>query len=294
VKAKRQLARRLEKMPRLADAVQGRELGYEAARVVAQVATGETVGDWVERARESTVRWLRDEADAAGLIARVTAQRAVHPPNEELLTELERVESEVVSGAVFMRQAGALSQDVGQTSAAANAPNRSGEEGQISAAPRELKTGPDRETRACGRVTLRLRVRAGTRRFYRWLERLFDRYRRAKVSFFHFLCGAFIETWKDSLGCDVAYASVYARDRYRCTCPVCGRGDVTPHHLQFRSRGGEDVDANVSSVCTWCHLDGIHGGRLTAEPPASSIRWSIGRTPHTIVEGRRRIAAAST
>jgi hypothetical protein len=137
-------------------------------------------------------------------------------------------------------------------------------------------------------VTLRLRVRAETRAFYRWLERLYLRYRPVQVPFIRFLCRALIETWKGSLGSDVAYASVYARDRYRCRSPVCSRADVTPHHLKFRSAGGDDTDENVASLCVWCHLDGIHGGRLSATPPASSIRWRIGREPHTQVEGRRR------
>jgi len=26
-----------------------------------------------------------------------------------------------------------------------------------------------------------------------------------------------------------------------------------------------------------CHLDLVHGGRITAEPPASRVRWTIGR-----------------
>jgi hypothetical protein len=257
-------------LPRLADAIRERELGYEAARVVAQVATPETVDQWVTRASERTVRCLRDEADGAEMIVRLTEERVVDPPSEELMNEIERVESEVVSGAVFGRSA----ENAAQMSAPLPEPH------------------PSSATRHAGRVTLRLRVRKGTRRHYRWLERLFMRYRRARVSFFHFLCGAFIETWKSSLGFDGAYASVYARDRYRCTCPVCGRTDVTPHHLRFRSRGGEDVDENVSSLCTWCHLQGVHGGRLAAEPPASAIRWSIGRRPHTVVEGRRRIRVA--
>lgn len=100
------------------------------------------------------------------------------------------------------------------------------DETQMSAPLSEPNARQFSVTRHAGRVTLRLRVRSGTGRFYRWLERLFARYRRARVSFFHFLCRVFIETWKSSLLFDGAYAAVYARDRYRCTCPVCGRNDV--------------------------------------------------------------------
>jgi 5-methylcytosine-specific restriction endonuclease McrA len=84
------------------------------------------------------------------------------------------------------------------------------------------------------------------------------------------------------------YFSVYRRDAFRCTSPVCTRSDVTPHHLVFRSHGGGDEDENVASLCVWCHLHGIHEGRIAAEPPASKIRWRIGRTATVRVDGRVR------
>jgi hypothetical protein len=66
---------------------------------------------------------------------------------------------------------------------------------------------------------------------------------------------------------------------------------VTPHHLRFRSHGGDDSDENLTSLCTWCHLEGIHNGHMSAAPPASAIRWTFGRRAHTIVEGRTRHSA---
>ena len=58
VKAKRSLARRTRELPHLADAMKARDLGYEAARLVASVASRDTVESWVERARERTVKHL--------------------------------------------------------------------------------------------------------------------------------------------------------------------------------------------------------------------------------------------
>jgi hypothetical protein len=142
--------------------------------------------------------------------------------------------------------------------------------------------------RRLGRITLRFRVTTETRRYYRWLERLFERYGPRRVGFFRFLCCALIDAWKHALGSVGEYAEVYARDRYRCTSPVCGRRGVTPHHLRFRSAGGDDSAENLSSLCVWCHLEGIHGGRLQATPPASNIGWVIGRMGHTLVHGRQR------
>jgi hypothetical protein len=109
----------------------------------------------------------------------------------------------------------------------------------------------------------------------------------SRAGFLHFLCTTFIETWRGRPS-DVAYRHIYERDLFECQSPVCGRRDVTPHHLRFRSAGGNDADENVTSLCTWCHLEGIHGGQISAEPPADAIRWSLGRSGHTVVEGRRR------
>jgi hypothetical protein len=70
IKSKRHLARRLSQLRFLAEAVERGELGYEAARLVASVATRETEMLWVARAKGRTVRHLRDELDVAALLAR--------------------------------------------------------------------------------------------------------------------------------------------------------------------------------------------------------------------------------
>jgi 5-methylcytosine-specific restriction endonuclease McrA len=53
---------------------------------------------------------------------------------------------------------------------------------------------------------------------------------------------------------------VLERDGWRCQ--VCGSmSAVEVHHLSFRSRGGEDCDQNLITVCRRCH-NGIHSRRL--------------------------------
>src|SRR5690606_18946785 len=73
----------------------------------------------------------------------------------------------------------------------------------------------------------------------------------------------------------------------------CNRRDVTPHHLVFRSAGGSDAPRNVGTVCVWCHLRGVHGGRIRAQGPAENIRWELGPrgAPTLVVHGREREAA---
>jgi len=278
IKAKRRLARRAEKMPQLATALTSGELGYEAARLVAAAAAPDTVDQWIARAAERTVRHLREEVDAMQVFARLAPGSMTEPPSEEILQELAAVESRIASGELFREaaagQMSALSEDAGR--GFGHAQRRS------------------RAARQSGRVTLRFRVPAEMRRYYRWLERLFERHGPARVSFMRFLCCALVEAWQHTFGSTEKYGGIYGRDRYRCTSPVCGRRDVTPHHLKFRSAGGDDSPDNVASLCVWCHLEGIHGGRLRASPPASNIEWHIGRMGHTVVRGRRRSRCALT
>ena len=115
-----------------------------------------------------------------------------------------------------------------------------------------------------------------------------DEYRKSGLpwSFVGFACAAVWETWAPTMETEVAYAHIYARDLQRCSSPVCTRRDLTPHHLKFRAHGGGDEDQNVASLCVHCHLRGIHEGRLRARPPASRIRWEIGREPILFVDGR--------
>jgi hypothetical protein len=250
IKDKRRLARRLGQLIFLAGAVEGGDVGYEAARLVAVVATLATVEPWVERAKERTLRHLREDIDAAELMARWRdGSDAVLPPSDAEVQQVADLERAVIAGHV---------------------------------------SPPPVTSSSLGRVTLRLRMRASTACDFRHWEALYRRHSLHRESFLRFACDLFTEVWCPRLP-EVAFGQIYARDRYRCQSPCCGRRDVTPHHLLFRSRGGGDADENLTSLCSWCHLEGIHRGQISAAPPASEICWSFGKVPHTVVLGRRRI-----
>jgi hypothetical protein len=123
---------------------------------------------------------------------------------------------------------------------------------------------------------------------YRGLERLYLRHGPATGSFLRFACLAVIEQWAHERP-DYQYAHIYLRDGLRCTNPVCGRRDVTPHHTRFRAHGGGDEDTNVTSLCVWCHLRGVHEGRLAVTGEAPALKWRI--AGHTVVEGRTKMRA---
>jgi len=56
--------------------------------------------------------------------------------------------------------------------------------------------------------------------------------------------------------------AVLFRDRWKCRVPECKRRtQIQAHHLKFRSRGGEDTEDNLLTLCKTCH-EALHGGWL--------------------------------
>ena len=55
------------------------------------------------------------------------------------------------------------------------------------------------------------------------------------------------------------HCQVLKRDGWRCQ--VCGSmGELQVHHLQFRSRSGDDDEKNLITLCGKCHRR-AHGRR---------------------------------
>ena len=56
---------------------------------------------------------------------------------------------------------------------------------------------------------------------------------------------------------------VFERDGWRCTVPGCSsRRNLHAHHIVFRSAGGGDEPANLTTVCAFHHQRGVHAGRI--------------------------------
>jgi hypothetical protein len=334
---KRRLARGGRRLPKTADSMLQGKIGFEAARLVTEVASPATEEQWVRRAEERTVVHLQEEVRAAGLLARIGLNGDAEPPSVEMMTALRELEVRVVTGAdlpVKMRgrigrcqETVAEPEKTGHKCADATLSCDAMEPGvevslvQVSMASRlsaaspcsmedsehRVYAGPafrhleralaregklPRSLRSKGRTTLRLRVTEGTRRTYRWLERLYGRYRPSNRSFLAYCCSELLDVWAHARP-PVAYESVYARDGFRCANPVCGARHVTPHHVVFRSRGGSDEDTNVTSACVDCHLEGVHEGRITVTGSAPELLWVLGKNGHTVVQGRRRVRAGA-
>ena len=313
LKARRILAARAGRVPELATALASGCIGYEAAYLLSRVVTPVTATEWIRRAERRTVKHLREEVEAAELLIRMGLGRDQPPLDDRSLDELFELERCIVSGDLFGRtrdswagegtksQARDGSQMSGTVSASDGADSVQRDGSQMSGARRSARLG-----QRFGRVTLRWVVTEATHRFWRALERVFVRVStrvcHGRPSFLRFLCENFCRIWLPALknqrltesGELPEYFGVYRRDAFRCASPVCTHRDVTPHHLTFRSRGGGDDAENLTSLCVWCHLHGVHEGRIAAEPPASRIRWRIGRSGTLYVEGRTRATLAES
>lgn len=60
-------------------------------------------------------------------------------------------------------------------------------------------------------------------------------------------------------------ALVYERDQHKCA--VCGRwveDGVKPHHVIYKSHGGDDSLDNIVLLCNECHYQ-VHHGLHSAE-----------------------------
>ena len=71
---------------------------------------------------------------------------------------------------------------------------------------------------------------------------------------------------------------LFARDGWRCTVPGCtSYRNLHGHHIEFRSRGGLDELSNMTTLCAYHHLRGVHGGtvRCTGKAP-TGLRFELG------------------
>jgi hypothetical protein len=87
------------------------------------------------------------------------------------------------------------------------------------------------------------------------------------------LAAYFFETWKHVMKRRKTRPQrVRERDEGFCQVPGCSRPANHSHHVEFRSRGGSDDEANQVGDCAFHHLRCIHGGHLTV----------VGRAPDAL------------
>ncbi|MGB7476113.1 MAG: HNH endonuclease, partial [Polyangiales bacterium] len=281
LRSKLSLARRSQALHQVADALQQGQIGFEAAQLIARIATPTTERAWLTRATRRTFKHLREEVQAIEMATRYLGQTDTTPPTEAQLQQVESTERAILSGDLLRRIIRNLESE----------PNE--EAVQISVTPNDeapkepvqISVGPS------AKITLRIRVPGDVLLHYRQFERL-HRKNFPNESFIEFLCVNFWQVWVPHLGTSDRWEMIYRRDRYRCTSPVCHQRNVTLHHVKYRANGGTDAPDNLTSPCAFCHLEGEHGGRLKILHPGSDPTWLLGRHPIMRVRSRERTLLA--
>ena len=278
LRSKVSLARRTEGCDHLIDALQRGRIGFEAAQLIARIATPETESAWLTRATRRTFKHLREEVQAVEMSTRYLGETDTSPPTEAQLQQVEATERAILSGELLRKIISNAPSDPDEPD------GRAGKEEAGAPEPDptvQISVGPS------AKITLRIRVPGDVLLHYRQLERL-HRQNFPGESFIQFLCVNFWQVWVPHLGVSDKWEMIYRRDRYRCTNPVCHQRNVTLHHVQYRANGGTDAPENLTTPCAFCHLEGEHGGRLKILPPGNDPTWLLGRHPIIRVHRRER------
>jgi hypothetical protein len=147
---------RVAALPEIRDAVTDGRLGFETAGLVARVAGRGNVDAWIARAEDRTVKLLREEIEAAEMMARVSGSRAtMGPPDEDTMASLYDVERSALESVRQMRSHSTA--------------------GQMSGARSEVDPRDDSDSQMSGGqmsggVPLRMSLRSDLAEFWRTLE----------------------------------------------------------------------------------------------------------------------------
>jgi len=276
------LVRRLRARPRVQSALVAAQIGFEAASLIARVSGPRTEAAWVARARERTVKHLRDEVDAVEMMARIECIPVWDqgPPDALTMADAHALERSVIAAVCGMHSEGPMSGD--------DESDPSPRSTDLDPSPKSTDLDPSLESTdldpnlechpSLGETTVRLSLTEATATLWHALERLHSASESDHPepdSFVAFLARAVAKSWSGVADTRVAYEDVYLRDRWRCASPVCRSRRVTPHHVTFRSHGGGETRTNLIALCPVCHLELVHGGILTVRGLAPSrLTWA--------------------
>jgi hypothetical protein len=307
-------ARALRRYPRLRQAYESDRLGLEAVLIVARILDAAPPGEsfpaaeaaWVARAREATVKRLRDEARLLGRRAAegepaAEGERSYHPPADaDWHASLRRAPGTARRRVLRMglRAAGLGCEPGGD-------PEKS------------FLHDPDTAVLPASDVFLRLRLPADLAGLFMatiethrrrlgdeaglipwdapWpvnegplplpsllAARMFSTRCRRIPAWVGLLAAIeeFVLTWdSDASRAPTSRDRVFVRDGWRCAAPGCSsRRHLEDHHVVYRSRGGGDGGANRICLCRFHHQRGEHGGLASCSGEAPlGITWRLGR-----------------
>ena len=103
LRSKVSLARRSEGLDHVTDALQQGQIGFEAAQLIARIATPDTERAWLDRATRRTFKHLREEVQAVEMLTRFAGQTDRSPPSEDHIQQMQALERAILSGELLRR-----------------------------------------------------------------------------------------------------------------------------------------------------------------------------------------------
>jgi len=279
------LSRALRRFPRLREAYERGDVGLESALLVVRMLRSAPTVDrtteeaWVERARECTVKRLRDERlahsrnryDGSGpLGARPpltdsewhASLRLVPGDQRHRVLRLGLLAVEQGCADVFLRLR--LPADLAALFLAVAESATRRLEQEVDRIPWD-QSDPDPVALPSWRAARTFSIRC--RRVPVWVGLLA-------------MLEEYVLTWDDPQGMPKRAADrIYSRDGWRCTAPGCtSRRNLEDHHLEYRSHGGINDPSNRTTLCRFHHNMGEHGFMATCRGAAPlGILWRLGR-----------------
>jgi len=247
------LERRLVMLPGIARAYRSGALSWVKASILARVASEVSERRWLQLAAGVTVRRLLEEAALAESAPSPRGPRGLDPDGRVQLSTPIRAHAATQPGAIAAEE-------------------HTPEPGPWTRirfwAPYQVASLWHEAVAIC-------RLRSG-RRLDAW---------ECVLS----IITSFLDTWgvRTDPGWRRRYR-IFERDGWRCRVPGCtSRRNLQVHHIEFRSHGGADDDANLAVLCATHHLQGVHRGRLRCHAlPDGLLAWEFAPAPQ-----RRPLAA---
>ncbi len=254
------VAQALEDLPEIRQALRDGVLSWSAVREITRVATAQTEGEWIETAKNQTMRQV--EQLVSGL---VPGDRPGDPADEGVRRHVLRFE---VTGETYslVREAKAyIEREVGHSL---------GDDDVLAMIARTVLQGPTDEGRANYQIAMTV-CRVCERG---WQDGAGDVVEVAPEVIEAAECDAqrmsMTHVGKATQTIPPATRrNVLRRDHGRCVVPGCRSSKfIDVHHLRPRADGGNHDPDNLACVCG-AHHAAIHDGRLIVEGSATALRF---------------------
>jgi hypothetical protein len=267
------LHRRLKRLPLLKQAYVAGQVSREAALLVSvilrdRIIDAATEAAWVERAKEATIKRLRDEQRAQKfsptdlpMTDDAWATSIASKPGDcfrsVLRSGLESLDQAHNRETFSLTLPASIAQSLG--GAVESRRTELEEAAQLGDLFAEIDPSLPPSHQAARMFSQR------ARKLPSWVGLL---------SLLENFAGTYDQAEKRSASRD----QVFTRSGHRCQAPCCSRrAGLESHHVIFRSAGGSDEPGNLVGLCAFHHHHGVHGGLLEIRgTDATQRRFGLG------------------